>query len=582
MQRWFLAGCAGFFITVIVSTARSDSPPPVDTSTTVSRLLALLSDVDPLVRVDAAHRLIILGESARPALRQAIPSADFQTRCQIDRVLLHIRWTRPGDSPELERSFVFYPDLDAGMRCGQVDNWPGQLGAAASIPLLRVLLCDPSAAVRWEAAHVLHMIVDEGDVTSKQLIDDAHGSSVDPDAYLPAAQNAPLLAAAAWAQRQSNPDTAADLFSKAVVIERDHPSAFRGQMDFVFQWLSDRAAAHKDYPLEVSLLRQQAARTPWDSDTVPDAVARLFAAHADYGPFPGLAGDLRCYKEYLAQPEAIYSLGRMLEQHNWPGVAWLADTVGLTLSGTSTDAHYRVGTFLAQRGWSDAAERELLWCVSLSNGRIYYAYFELSALAEDRDDDMAAAKYLEIWLKHVHEAGQMLQLDEFAAQVQWRYLRAYRLLHDRAAMQAHLDKLLDMDQQLQLLQKDPGMAADIVPALQELGRTGQANQIFDAAYQSLLDKISSTPADPMPKNNLAWLCACSGKKLDDAVKYSDQAVAQDPEDSACLDTQAEAYFRTGHATQAVQMESKALQFKPNDLYMQRQLQRFTSAATPVK
>jgi tetratricopeptide (TPR) repeat protein len=168
--------------------------------------------------------------------------------------------------------------------------------------------------------------------------------------------------------------------------------------------------------------------------------------------------------------------------------------------------------------------------------------------------------------------------DLGAAEVEWHYLRAFRLAHDQPAMQKHLEKLLTMDQDQQVLQKDPGMAADIVPALQDLGRGEQADRIFDAAYQALLDKVTAAPADPMPKNNLAWLCACSGKKLDEAVKYADQAVALDPEDAACLDTQAEAYFRTGRAREALEIETRALEFKPDDLYMARQVERFRAAA----
>ncbi len=122
------------------------------------------------------------------------------------------------------------------------------------------------------------------------------------------------------------------------------------------------------------------------------------------------------------------------------------------------------------------------------------------------------------------------------------------------------------------------MAADIVPALQDQGRTRQADEIFDAAYQALKKKITPTDEDGMPKNNLAWLCACAGKHLDEAAQLSAEAVAEDPDDAACLDTQAEVFLRSGQPAKAVEIEKRAIELKPDDVYMQKQIARFRKAA----
>lgn len=602
MQRWFAAGCAGLLFAVAVSTSRAAGGAPGETplaeksSSPVSVQIHRLSDPDPWNRLDATQRLINMGVTARPALRAAITTADPQTRSLIDQVLLHVPWTRPGDSEAVSQAFAGYADRDAESRCAQIDNSLAPLGntadtrANAAEALLRIVLDDPSPAVRWKAADDLRPMLayeldesfQQGDALTRQVVRCSESNQEPRETYLPADENAPLLALAGWALRQSNPNRAAELFSTAIAIESERPSAFAGQADFAFQWLSDRVALRKEYTRMAQLLRQQAMRTPWNPDAIPDSVARLFAAQADHGPLPGLADDLRCYRDYLGHPEMVYALGRMLEQHGYRYAAKAVNDIALLMGGMSTDAHYATGTFLGEQGWDAVAQRELLWSISLSNGKEFSAYFALHWLAEQRDDDLASAQYLEQYVKQVHDSGQELQprgvLDQFAAEVEWHYLRAFRLANDRSNMQKHLEKLMVMDQDQQVLQKDPGMAADIVPALEELGRREQADRIFDTAYRALLDKVTATPADPMPKNNLAWLCACSGRKLDEAVKYSDQAVALDPEDSACLDTQAEAYFRTGRAREALEIESRALQFKPDDLYMARQVERFRAAA----
>jgi tetratricopeptide (TPR) repeat protein len=413
------------------------------------------------------------------------------------------------------------------------------------------------------------------------VFDYASGISLPRDAYLPPEQNAPLLAAAGWSIRFSKPDKAAELIKKALAIEAEHPSAFRGQTDFAFDWLIQRAFAQKDFKQMVQLLREQAERAPWSTGELPDPVAQLFAAHADHGPLPGLAGDLRSYQEYLGHPELIYTLARMLERRDHRIGAAMVNALAMIMGGPTGESHYMTGVFLAERGWSAAAERELLCSLTLSNGRLYESYVELSALAEQRDDDLSAAQYLERGLQQLRDSGQIRQsllAEQIESQIQLHYVRAFRQAHDLNALKTHLEKFMQFNQTAQMLDRDPEQAADIVPALQDVGRNAEADEIFDAAYAAIRGKVNTAPTDPMPKNNLAWLCACSGKKLDEAVKYSNEAVALDPEDAACLDTQAEAFMRTGNAQRAVEIETHALQIKPEDVYMKKQLERFRAAA----
>ncbi len=559
---------------------------PVDgPSSPVPKLIGRLGDDDPVVRSDATQRLINLGEAARPLLRKELATATPQVRSQMDQVLLHVPWTRPGEPEEVSQALAGYADKDPESRCVQIENSLGPLGLPAGPALLRIVLNDPSPAVRWSAADAMRSTFEAGDALMNQAID-ASDDKTGP-AYLPAKENAPLLAIAAWALRFSDPKRAEAMMIRATDLEIAYPSAFRTageplhtQSDFAFEWLADRWIVKKDYAAAIRLVREQAARTEWNPDVLPPAVAKLFAAHADYGPLPGIGNDVRGYQDYLAHPEVVYALGRMLHRHQHDAVGSLLDSIAVAMNGWSAEAHYTTGLFLAQQHWDADAEREMRWCISLSDGKNYLAYFILSELASQRDDDLACAQNLELGLKQMHAQGQMMQgtfADQYAAEAEWHYLRAYRLAKDQTKTAEHLERLLEMDQDKQILQKDPGMAADIVPALQDAKRGEEADRIFDSAYAALIEKVSTTPSDPMAKNNLAWLCACSGKKLDEAVKYADEAVALDQEDSACLDTQAEAYFRVGRVKEALEIEKRALGFKPDDAYMARQVERFAAA-----
>ena len=163
------------------------------------------------------------------------------------------------------------------------------------------------------------------------------------------------------------------------------------------------------------------------------------------------------------------------------------------------------------------------------------------------------------------------------AEVHWHYLRVAVTGGDRPGALAQARQLLDLDASGQVLSHDPGMAADIVPVLSDAGRLDEADRCFTAAYAALGRDVAKRPAEPMPKNNLAWLCARSGRHLDEAEKLSADAVRLAPADAACLDTRAEVLFRSGQAKEAIALESRALAAKPDDVYMHRQLARFRAA-----
>jgi tetratricopeptide (TPR) repeat protein len=600
MQRYTLAGCALFLLFALSTPVKSaDSPmgPFQSTDPKIHQWIALLADADPSVRVASVQKLIGIGEPARPALRRALVSATLQTRSEIDRVLLHVPWIKAGDDEIVERAFTGYAELDAEQRCERIDGfWLYPQPPAPVAALMRIIMNDPCSAVRWEAASAFGRAMDENDPIRKDVMAAVDDTDPPRQLYLPAdqpcvppPQNASLLALAGWAHRLDDPVRCEDLLTQSLALEQDHPSAFRGQMDFVFILLSDRAAAKRDYKRMIQLVREQAARTSWSEDQVPEAVSNLFAIQADYGPDAEFTQDLRMYLDYFKHPEMIYTLSRLATRRGHPLLGDLVDDVAMLMGGLDPEAHFAAGQFLTTHRWYTAAERELQFCLYLPNGDQTNVYLRLAGLAEERTDDLAAAKYMESALKKNSRSDGLVQQDRFGHSVPWpidqawaavyvHYLRAAQQTHDLPVIQANLEKLLGTDNGQKLLAATPSMAADIVPALQTVGRTALADSIFSNAYTALKAEMTAEPQDPMPKNNLAWLCACAGKKLVDAAQWAAQAVALAPDDGACLDTQAEVYMRQGQPAKAAEIEAKALQSKPEDVYMAKQLKRFQAAA----
>jgi tetratricopeptide (TPR) repeat protein len=75
-------------------------------------------------------------------------------------------------------------------------------------------------------------------------------------------------------------------------------------------------------------------------------------------------------------------------------------------------------------------------------------------------------------------------------------------------------------------------------------------------------------------NELAWLCARSGEKLQEARELAERAVIAAPGEGAYLDTLAEANFQLGNFDNAIRLEQAVIELEPGDPFMVQQLERF--------
>ena len=565
--------------------------PPAARS--VDRLIADLDAADPAVRDAATTDLRNdWSAAARAAVIAALPGASPEAADRLESVLL---WTGPWSTPAaavvdpgVRLASDDYATLSADDRAARVAALQGD-GATAA--LFRVLRDDPAASVRWAAANALRLRFDDDPPLAAEALAQVAHPPDDRWAYPPVAANAPLLAAAAWACRLADPARSDDLLARALAVEARHPSPAAGQADFAYLWAADRATDRGDYPAAADLFRRLAARTAWSDVEVPEPVEDLFALQAEHGPFPGFADDLRLYRPYLRRPELLYCLARLADRGGGlTGTVGqgVLDAAAVAAGGTAADAHSSAGLFLYRHGWPQAAMRELRLALWLSGpDGVADIDFDLHAVADDCDDDAAAGRYLEDGLRHsprimgrVTRYGQTIPWTEADAwaTVHWHYLRAAVTAGKRAAALAQARQVLDLDAAGDVLLHDPGMAADVVPVLADAGRRAEADRVFDTAFAALSKQVLAHPAEAMPKNNLAWLCARSDRRLNDADRLSAAAVALTPLDAACLDTRAEVLCRQGHAADAVTLERRALAAKPDDVYMQRQLVRFRAAA----
>jgi tetratricopeptide (TPR) repeat protein len=159
-------------------------------------------------------------------------------------------------------------------------------------------------------------------------------------------------------------------------------------------------------------------------------------------------------------------------------------------------------------------------------------------------------------------------LNDLRAEMHWRLYRAAKKENKPGEASKNLDGLLSLNP------RRADVVLEVVPALKEAKRVDDARALFARAYTPLKAAVDENPEDAEAANNLAWLCARCEEKLDEAEALSTKAVAKVPNNPAYLDTAAEAQFRLGRAEKAVELETKALQLRPGDEFMQQQLKRF--------
>jgi tetratricopeptide (TPR) repeat protein len=259
----------------------------------------------------------------------------------------------------------------------------------------------------------------------------------------------------------------------------------------------------------------------------------------------------------------------------------------LIRNGAPAQQHLTFGEILLEHGLRTLARKEFETALSLPGPHPPVleanAHFQLASLIGDADD-RAAADHIKSGLaafNRLSDAGLTVDhagarntgndaLADLKAEMHFRYYRAATQSNAPAQADEHLNQLLALNP------SRPDVVLEIVPVLKSLGRTDDAKAMFERAYAPLKSATDADPASAESANNLAWLCARCDERLDVAVRLADRAIELQPDNPAYLDTAAEAHFRNGDPAKAVALETRALQLRPGDEFMQQQLKRFQS------
>jgi tetratricopeptide (TPR) repeat protein len=544
-------------------------------STDVGTLIQSLSNRDSNIRDRASGALVAQGQAVRPALLKIIRNGDPEQRSRAAQILLKLPWTSPSDPPEVEKYMSAYGDLDEEARKALVRELYEKLDASAT--LMRLLMEEPSDDVRWI---IVSLLARNDDDLAMRKLREMDLSADDP----------PVLRLAGQAWIYHDREKSLNLLRRAIEVEAKHPTSdgvvlpngrIEPQLDFAYDRLVDDAINNKRFDEAASWLRQEIPREVGVGAS-REALPRLVMLHAYFGPIKGVEDDLRNWGVNDASVRQVLAHVKVAvtgpaTRAGFPKEALFA-AVGL-----SVEERLSAASFLLQHSFLDAAEIEL---VSITAMKVEPAELrdqkevktQLIAwmLYGARNNDEKAADALQqamVLMTRWNLRIPWRREDDLWGEIYWRRARAAKAKGDMALVKTNVANLL----RYSLTSADTTI--EIVNWLRDSGMTEEAHKVFENVYAQTRAKLDSSGKDPVLMNDLAWLCARCGERLDEAVKLSDQAVKARPMSAAFLDTAGEAYFRAGNRERAVELESKALQFRPLDDFMKSQLKRFENPST---
>jgi len=119
-----------------------------------------------------------------------------------------------------------------------------------------------------------------------------------------------------------------------------------------------------------------------------------------------------------------------------------------------------------------------------------------------------------------------------------------------------------------------------LPLLTAKGESDEATRLFGQNYAFYRRLADDYPQSPHFANQLAWLCAVSHQKLDEAQRLAELAVELDSDQAAYVDTLAEVYFQQGNRERAVELSRRTIDLAPNSVEMKRRLRHFEGDPLP--
>lgn len=242
-------------------------------------------------------------------------------------------------------------------------------------------------------------------------------------------------------------------------------------------------------------------------------------------------------------------------------------------------ARHELAEGLAKRGLTAAADAQHQLLLATSRFRLWELGFALRRLGNRA---LAAGRFAQAADYFERSMFDVLRLNTAFVQRE-AYLTVPFVVREcrlRAALHESRweDAAAHAQGGLEILPNDIGLALRLVPAFDQAGRSAPADRFFEEVFQRQQTLCERYPQLAERHNQLAWLAARCNRRLDDALRHAQQAVALAPNRAAYLDTLAEVHFQRGARREAIDLILRCLELAPDNAFFQSQLARFTMPA----
>lgn len=578
---------AVFSLVLLSLIAAAPATQPVDTR--VQALINQLGDMQSSVREKATNDLASRGGWARAALVEASKSDDPEISARASMILRSLPWDRPGDPPEVRALLNRYRTQGVPQRTeivGQLLNLPDNQGLDAA---LRILKDETQQPVRWQIVRALRFSWTK--VTPPFTSAQAAARREAAQAFDTTADDAPILALAASAWKDEKEDLAATLYLRAA-LSADFPTDFNedgGEIGEAYRTAIFLLWPKRKFDDVARLMRHKAENAQGDMVAgVPEGVCELFALHAKVGPVAGYAVDCHQYREMLLRPPLLYAFSYQLMRGKHDLLSSLLDRIACFSGGGDATQHLQVAEFLQYNFWHRAAIREYYTYLAMQPAdesiehktQIANVHLSLGMMLGQVYSHLQAAKEIETGLAILDTVPAVLTRNrdgrsmtgddakrEMQAEMNGHFLQDALARDDQAEIAKRMKLLVDLQPE------DSEIVQEMVAYYTRQGDNATADKLFTPAERRLRDQLK-TERGGQPLNSLAWYLARSGRKLDEALKLATEAVTNDPDNAAFIDTLAEVNFQLGHLDEAIKLETKALTIEPGRPELESQMKRF--------
>ena len=229
------------------------------------------------------------------------------------------------------------------------------------------------------------------------------------------------------------------------------------------------------------------------------------------------------------------------------------------------------------------AQKQWRMTTRISRPRSWYRQY---AFGELEDVERDAGRFQNAYNYRLHQLLDQITTESAYVSLAG-YLVSTAVLHNLRAHQHLADKeyaeaVKEGLAAVAITTSDIDTSAKLIEALDAEKKHKQADKLFKGLYEPWKKSLSTYPDSPLINNNLAWLCAISSRKIDEAMKLSNRALELEDDNQNYVDTLAEIYFRLGNREKAVEIQKRCVELNPNVKLFKDRLKHFEESPLPPK